>query len=726
MYQILLTIGIRQNLGVYHEFVTGGGRLVWILGFWGAVATAQSYAPPAGLRPVRVGRSVSILPGGRVIAPLGEQHPSGGMPAALELSPSGKTLVLNSRNPDHPVFSVLERDAHWVTRELLLDGGSAGGPALEVVSGGLALRDDHSAFASQGNSGRIALIDLSSGETRRTIDLNPSKSHRVFAGSLALDGVGHLLYVADPPQLRVAVVDTRTRQVVASLSLGESPSILTLSPDGKKLYAAAHSTGVTGALGGDQDSVFVINVTKPESAKIETRIPAGPVAGLVATTTRVFVSDAREDVVTVINAATNRVEGEVPIRVPGLELLRGVQPMGLAYDESTGWLLIAEAGLNAVGVVDTHSLRVVGHLPVGWFPTHVRVDRGTVYVANARGPGTGRSSGIHPGLNASVSIFPLPAESALAGQTEFVLQAAGLEPGLAAVTPVPKGIRHVVLIVKGNRSFDEILGDITRASNGPVMAAPELARYGGDGYVDGRRRLLSLHHLDVTPNHHRIAAQWTLSDNFYAESKDGEGLLAPEVFSHLAQSRISVYQFGEDFNPEMRDSDRVARLVREIKQRFGGPGADLPQLVVIRLPNDRLAPARPEAGFPYDESYLVDNDWALGRVMEYLSGTIWWPSMAVFVTEQPAGDGADHLDAHRTILFCAGPWAKRHFVSHTNTSVAGLWKTIFRLFGVPPLRLLDASAADLSDCLASDPDPAPYRAVAVDRRVFDPFSGGAP
>ena len=103
---------------------------------------------------------------------------------------------------------------------------------------------------------------------------------------------------------------------------------------------------------------------------------------------------------------------------------------------------------------------------------------------------------------------------------------------------------------------------------------------------------------------------------------------------------------------------------------------------------------------------MVDNDYALGRILEYLSGTKWWKDTAVFITEDDPQGGVDHIDSHRTVLLCAGPWMKKHYVSHVNTSFPGLLKTIFGLLKLPPLNLFDASAAGLNDCFAAQPDPA--------------------
>src|SRR5690606_5252274 len=138
--------------------------------------------------------------------------------------------------------------------------------------------------------------------------------------------------------------------------------------------------------------------------------------------------------------------------------------------EPTGWLLVAEAGINAVGVIDAKAMKVIGHLPVSWFPTRVLVDGDTVVVTNARGQGIGPNIERRPFDGGSfsgtlrrgtVSSFTLPVASELARHTRFVMEANGFVPRAEDPAPVPPEIRHVVLIVKENRTFDEVFGDIT-------------------------------------------------------------------------------------------------------------------------------------------------------------------------------------------------------------------------------------------------------------------------
>jgi YVTN family beta-propeller protein len=542
-------------------------------------------------------------------------------------------------------------------------------------------------------------------------------------------------------------------------------------------------------------------------------------SGVFAAAGHVYVSNAANDSITVIDAKTNQVEAEIPIRIRGLEGLRGVLPIGMAYHEATGWLLVAEAGINAVGVIDSRERRVIGHLPTAWFPTRVALDGDMVFVANARGHGRGpnavRNAFSRPPRQGTLSMFPLPQASEIAGETAFVMRANGFVPRDELEPPIPAGIRHVMLIVKENRTFDEVLGDVAQAAG-----APEWARFGTRGFVEGKGKRFSLKDVNVTPNHHAIARRWAFSDNFYADSDvsvDGHHWLVgaypnawtesslmaaysdqkkdfrlteapgrllfagsdssvhPEgqleggtIWHHLVRQGISFYNFGEGFelagvdesrdleptgarfltnvpmpeplyrntsreypgfNMNVPDQYRAQQLIHEIDEKYVKGGAELPQFIFVHLPNDHMADPRPSDGYPYDASYVVDNDDALGRILEYLSTTKWWREMVVFITEDDAQGGVDHVDAQRTLLLCAGPWCKKGYVSHRNSSFPGLLKTIFRILHLPPLNLFDSVASDLSDCLAAEPDAAPYKLVDVDRRIFDPAAarkGNAP
>jgi YVTN family beta-propeller protein len=687
-----------------------------------ALASAEWYAAPAGVRPAMRNAGASILPGGAIVAPAGDQYPTGPNSFGLALSPSGRVMATASAGQDDSTPIVMERSGsgRWEFSQPVPRGldQMADFDAWERRGAwrGLVFSGEHAVFAAEGGLGRISQIDWSAGRVR-TIDLNQGGAARSYAGDLALDAASGLLYAADEANARVAVIETRSRQVIAWAALAGSPAALALSKDGRKLYAA---------IGGDAGAVTVVDVSDPSEPKVEASIATGSaVAGVTVGAGKIFVANGASDSIGVIDGPSNRVEAEIPIRIPGLEQLRGVAPAGMAYDERTGLLFVAESGINAVGVIDVRERRVLGHVPAGWFPTRVAIDRDTVLVANAKGQGADAPFGGDEWRQGSVSAFPIPNQEELPARTAFVMEANGFAPRAGSPQALPSGVRYVALIVKEGRTYDEMLGDVPSASNGPAMGMPALARFGMRGYVDGQKQRLSIKDVGLTPNHHAIADRWSFSDNFYADSPAWA-----DALEHLAGQGAAVEAFGvkQRIDTSIRDQDRATEFQREIEDRYIKTGADLPRLLFIHLPNDSMAAARPGDGYPYQESFVADNDLALGRIVEFLSHTKWWEQMAVFVTEDGAWGGVDHIDARRTVLLCAGPWCKRNYVSHTNAGFPGLLKTIFRLLHAPPLSLQDAAAADLADCFAAKADMTPYRALPVDKRIFEPAvtSGAAP
>ena len=783
-------------------------------------------------------------------------------------------VVTANTGPGQNSLTILdqEKSGQWSVRHLMAhtrgsrdaDDDESGSAGWRGVFMGAAFHGDHTAFISEGNSGKIALFDFNT-DRRRTIELNQQNYQDSYTGDLALDAERGILYAVDQANFRVAAIDVKSRAVLASVKTGRLPFALALSPDRRRLYvtnlgmfeyqaipgADAKEAAQTGlafpafgfpsaeaVAGADRptargnvrvpglgdpnvreaNSVCVIDVSTPAAPKLVTFVPTGlpyspathagsSPSGIAAAGDSVYVANTNDDSITVIDAKTLTAVAEIPIRFSGLESYRGVLPIGLAFHEATGWLLAAEAGINAVAVIDPAKRRVLGHLPAAWFPTRVAVHQNTVFVASGRGFGEGpnavlTSAQYLAGRNrhGAVAIFPMPDAAALAGQTQFVLDANGLKPRPKPDAPLPSAIQHVVLIVKENRTYDEVFGDIP-----DPMGAPELARYGSRGYVDGQRTRLSIKDVDVTPNHHALARQWAMSDNFYTDSDvsvDGHHWLAgappnawtestlmasysdqkkdfrlgpapgrllfpgsdssvhPEeqieggtLWHHLERHQIPFRNFGEGFelagvnegkdleptgarfltnvpmpdplyrntsrnypgfNMNIPDQFRAAAFIAEIRER------GLSRFTFIHLPNDHTDAPRPADGYPYRASFVADNDLALGRILEFLSSLPSWKDTVVFITEDDAQSGVDHIDAHRTVLIAAGPWIKRNYVSHRNSSFPGLLKTMFRLLGIPPLNLFDATATDLSDLFADTPDLAPYKALPVDPRIFDP------
>ncbi|HTT64631.1 MAG TPA: bifunctional YncE family protein/alkaline phosphatase family protein [Bryobacteraceae bacterium] len=882
----------------------------YLLLFLSLPVCAAEYSAPAGIRPaLRRPGAASILPGGRIISPLGRQFVTGPGPFGLAISASGKTLASANSGPDRFSLTVLERekDGAWQVHQLVAPrkkkpraGERESGKDEEwhSVFMGLAFANQHTVYASEGNSGRVRLVDLSTGGAKRIYELNREGFSDSFTGDLALDAERGVLYVLDQANFRLVAIDTHKQRVLSSVRLGRLPFAMALSPDKHTAYVTnvgmfeyralpgvdPHDLRETGlpfpAFGfpspesrdgarrdtgkgpvdvpglGDPNvreanSLAVVDVSDPSAPKVVTFVRTGLAfgggidggsspSGVVATADRVFVSNAHNDSITVIDAKTNTIAGQIEIRIPGLENLRGVLPVGMAYDDATGWLLVAEAGINAIGVIDTRGPqpgKVLGHLPAAWFPSCVAIDRGTVYVTSVNGQGTGPdvwqsafvASDAGAGLmgthrRGSIGVFTLPDAAEVISGTRTVMENNGLiaREEMSGESPhsgaLPGGVKHVVLIVKENRTFDEVFGDIQRTADGtPVMGAAAIARFGRAGRADGKGHRLSVQRVNVTPNHHALALRWTFSDNFYADSEvsvdghhwlvgaypdawtetsfrasyadgrdfrfpttapgrfsfaEGNSSVHPEeqpeggtIWHHLARHGITFRNYGEGFelaggdegpgykptgarfvinvpmpdplyrntsrdypmfNMNIPDQYRASQFINEIQEKYVKGGEPFPQFIFIHLPDDHMTEPRPQDGYPYEASYVADNDYALGRIVEYLSQTPWWREMAIFVTEDDAQGGRDHIDAHRTVFMGIGPYFKRNYVSHVNTSFPGMLKTIFRLLGLPPLNLFDAVASDLSDCFTNTPDYDGYHVEKEDPRIFDPAAAREP
>jgi len=854
---------------------------------------AADYAAPAGLRPpVRHPDSESILPGGRIVTPQGRQYTTGPGPFGLAIAADGSMVVSANGGPDHFSLTVLRKQgAAWASRQIVAPRRRRGEPAADEddedeendwhsVFMGLAFDGAGRLYASEGNSGRVRLINPRTGAVKFVFKLNQGGFRDSYSGDLALDRARGILYVVDQANFRLVAIDTRARRIVSSLRIGRLPFSIALSSDGRRAYVTnigmfeyrpipganpkdPLATGlpfpafgfpskdaVTGArrqtasgpvdvpgLGDPNapqaNSLAVVDLAQPSAPRLISLIHTGLLfgkgimggsspSGVAVGGGNVFVSNGHNDSITVIDARTDRIRATIPLRIPGLENLRGVLPIGLSYYAPAKWLLVAEAGINAIGVIDTADMRLLGHIPAGWFPTRAIARDGAVYAVNAKGAGTGPNSNPESRdtfqgsfRRGSISIFSLPAHADFARLTAAVLRNNGFVPLPHAAPALPTAIRHVVLIVKENRTFDEMFGDISSASNGAVASDASLARFGLHATVYPDRQSVPpppvLDGVDVSPNHHALARRYAFSDNFYADSEvsvDGHhwlvgsypdawtesslmaayggekdfrlptgapGRLAfpesnssvhpneqPEggtIWNHLARHGITFRNFGEgfelagveekpgmkptgaryltnvpmpeplyrntsrdypQFNTNIPDQYRATQFIAEIERKYVRGGEPFPQFIYIHLPQDHTAGVRPADGYPYMASYIADNDYALGRIVEFLSHTPWWREMAIFVTEDDSQSGVDHVDSHRTVLMAIGPYARRDYVSHVDSSFPGLLKTIFRLLGLPPLNLFDAAASDLSDCFTTRPDFTPYTVLPIDHALFNP------
>ena len=574
--------------------------------------------------------------------------------------------------------------------------------------------------------------------------------------------------------------------------------------------------------------------------------------GVVADQNAVYVSLAHEDSIVKISPEGTSILSELKLSpFTGKKFedahgrpLRGVMPSGLALGKgsSDGKLYVAEAGIDAVAELDAKTMQLSSHIPAGWNPTAVALspDGKILYVVNTKGRGAGPNGGKLHDTNAPTYIGALEYGSltavnlaSLPGPSQMTQNV--LDNNMFAIQklpPMPK-LKHCFLVIRENRTYDEVLGDIAGANGDP-----SLARYGMDGWAEERPKAEPAHvapqpeagtmpgaapgaarrprkmeieasHLQVTPNLHALASHFAMSDNFYVDSDvsaDGHRWVVginpttffntawtsnyggrrksnsvaaqpgrralfggsdspmPEdepqfgtIWEHIADSGLGILNYGEGieieggdeidgsapegqrlslnaplpkpvfehsdrrfptFNLGIPDQFRVAEFERDFRRRLSRN--QIPGLIVIRLPNDHTADPRPADGYPFRASYVADNDLALGKIVSFLSKTSIWKDSAMFVTEDDAQGGVDHVDAHRSVLMIASPWVKPGSVSHRHSSMGSITRTMDELLGLGALNLEDALAGELEGVFTESPHSEAFAFVPSDTRVFDP------
>ncbi len=397
------------------------------------------FQAPAGERPARIDPGgETVLPNGRVLTPRGRQFLTAPHPYGLALSPDGRTIV-TANSGTKPFSATVISLPEGNTREVR--------STLNATFMGVAIApDNRTLYVSGGNDGTILVYDLVGDRLQSTIALNDARWKDSYIGEIALDSVGKYLYACDQANFRLVVIDAAGRRPVASVSVGRYPFGVALSPDNRRAYVAnvgmfeyspvARGLGFppfgfpspeardgTTAEGkrvpglGDANtpesfSVFEVDIATPSQPavlhRIKTGVPAGTEVGgiptlggsspnaVVAGKQYVYVANGNNDLVSVIERERARVVAEIPLALnKKTARWRGIIPFGVALGPDEKRLYVAEAGINAVAVIDAVNNRVLGHIPCGWFPGKLAVskDGRTVYVANAKGYGSGPNGG---------------------------------------------------------------------------------------------------------------------------------------------------------------------------------------------------------------------------------------------------------------------------------------------------------------------------------------------
>jgi YVTN family beta-propeller protein len=740
----------------------------------------------------------------------------------IAYSPDG-SLLYDPTGDSGAVDVYASSDWHRLVR-IPLD--FAAGPKESFAAAVVLSPDGKILYALDQGNWRVAMIDLTS---RNVIASVPTGSNPL---AIALSPDGDRLYVTNSGLFEYQLV--RALKPIDSSHTG-----LTFPPFGYPSETAREGTHVEGhdvpGLGDENSlngsSLWTYDVSTPSAPRVIGRLRLGDQitegrngvvggaapSGIAVGADHIYVSLAHQDSVAVVSPDSSKLEAEIPLspfsgesyRDRNGRALRGVMPFGMTYADQR--LYVAEAGTNSVAVIDTDSNRLITHIPVGWYPAAVAVspDKHTLFVVNNKGKGSGPNVGRDLTRDSrryigelefgSISVISLPIDekntAALAAEVIRTNEAA-----VAQSQTLPH-LRHIFLIIRENRTYDEIFGDVANANG-----EPKLARYGLHGWVEEDP---SKRDLAVTPNAHALVERFGSSDNFYVnsdvsadghrwalgiapapwmniawtssyggrrtESADskapgrralGGGADAPmpedepefgSLWEHVANAGLPIVNYGEGlevegnderaatepegqrlylnspvpqpvfvstdrkfptFNLGIPDQYRYAEFLRDFTRR-NKSGYDA-ALTVIRLPNDHTATPRSGDGYPYRASFVADNDLALGKIVDTISHSVVWKDTAIFVIEDDAQSGVDHVDAHRSPVLVISPYARRGYISHRHTSMASVQKTIYELLGLGPLNLEDALSADMSDMFTDAPDFAPFTFVRSDIRVFDP------
>ncbi len=749
-----------------------------------------------------------LLPNQWSLRPAGEQIGLGDFPVNMALSPDGKfAALLHCGYGQHEIIMVD-----------LVKGQVLGRTNVQESFYGLSFtRDGKKLFCSGASGEVIYAFDVKQGElcAAGSIRLRPAKELGVPAG-LAVDPGGRELYVANLWNDRVSCVTLKTKSVHDILLVTNADPVLTLpakpAEDFDTRAANKRAEAVESASKGNPDGVFpyacaldakhdrlyvslwgaaavaVVDL-RTQKAPARWRVGEHPCELVLRRDGKyLFVANANDNTVTVLDTQSGRaVEHLWATLFP--DSPRGATPMSLALSPDEKTLFVANANINAVAVFDVSEPghgRSLGFIPTGWYPTSVRVtpDGKQLLIANGKGstakanpngpqPVRGRSNKEYIGslLQGTLSIVDLPSQEKFTQQmadwTAQVLKCTPLRPDASVVmarpvdNPVPgqpgdsSPITHCIYIIKENRTYDQVFGDI-----------PE-----GNGDTS-----LCLFPEKVTPNLHKLARQFVLMDNFYADaevSADGhewsmagyatdfvektwplnyghqkskfpypsEGLFpiaAPAsgyLWDRAAEAGVSYRSYGEfvhnpgptnqpvttkikalqdhfdpwfrSFDLEYPDALRAGRFISEL-HRFEELG-DMPRLQIVRLPNDHTHGVTKGTFTP--TAYVAENDAAVGRVVEAVSRSKFWTNTAIFVVEDDAQNGPDHVDAHRTEALVISPYTKHHVVDSTLYSTTSMLRTMELILGLKPMTQFDAAATPMFNSFQPVPDTSAYVAL---------------
>ena len=720
------------------------------------------------------------------IHPVGDQVALGDFPVAVAVNPEGTlAAVLHAGHGRHAVRLVAIATSTEVDTA----------PLAEAFCGIAFSRDGATLACSGASDGVLHLFSVANGHLLPLRDVKVAdKGDLDVVAGFALSRDGGSAIVALAFDSRVVRVDLRTGATAWVAVLGKSAHADHVgSPDPSMPNAVTGSNEIVtqsdplnivwdekrnrayASLWGES-SVAVLDAS---DGRLVARWPTGlhPNEMALSRDGRLFVSNGGLNTVTVVDARDGAVT-EVLSSAASPGDPPGSTPDSLALSPDQRTLYVANAYTNTVAVFDVSKRgggRPLGFIPTGWFPTSVRVtpDGRKLLVLSARGltpkpssDGNGKWTPIAGLYQGSLGILALPRGDAYApALVEWTRIAQRCRPAPAVAPPaggpIPahvseqSPIRYVVYIIKENRTYDQVFGDLRQGNGDPALCLfPER----------------------VTPNLHAIARQFVLLDNFYANAEvsasghewsmagyaaefvekswpinyghKGSHVPYPAeahysaalpalgyLWDRAASAGVSYRSYGEftenpdtsggsgwtnlpalkgHMDPAYRSWDieypdrlRADEFIGELR-RFEAAG-EMPRLQILRLPQDHTAGRKALSWTP--EAMVADNDLAVGRVVEALSQSPFWGKTAVFIVEDDAQNGPDHVDAHRTEALVAGGFVRRGAVDSTAYTTCSMLRTIELILGLEPMSQFDAAAAPMRASFRDTPDTTPFKAL---------------
>jgi YVTN family beta-propeller protein len=705
------------------------------------------------------------LPNGWSLTPVGKNLPLGDLPLNMAVSSSKKLIAVTNNGQSVQSLQLIDAVNDKVLSSVVIPKSWYG---IKFSS------DEKFLYASGGNDNWILKYAIKNNQLvlNDSISLGNKWPNKICPTGVEIDDAKKTMYVGTKENNTLYFIDLNSKKITDSIKLDGEAYGCVLSPDKKRLYVS-----VWGA-----DEVIMVNTVE---RKISGHIKVGDNPNelcLSKSGKLLYVANANDNSVSVINTQTLKV-----IETLGAALYPNSPPgstsngLALSTDEKT--LYIANADNNCLAVFDASKpgfSKSNGFIPTGWYPTNVKVIGKKIFITNGKGfssqanpygpnPVRKREEVIYQGgdrskpievqyigglFKGTLSIINAPTPQQLSVYSQVVYRNTPYKKETESLSKGEKGnpipmklgdhssIKYVFYLIKENRTYDQVLGDI-KEGNGD----PSLVLFGEN----------------ITPNLHKLAKEFVLLDNFYCDgevsadghswsmgayatdylekvwptsyggrggSYPGEGMNKTAnnkwyIWDQCKKKNISYRTYGEftdastasipvlenhfcpyytGWNMDVKDTSRFYQWKREFDSLLAKNA--VPQFNTLRCGNDHTEGLRKDKPTPF--AHVADNDLAVGMFVEYLSKSSIWKESAVFIVEDDAQNGADHVDAHRTTAYVAGGFVKRKFVDHTMYSTSSMLRTMELILGLQPMSQYDAAAEPMWRSFNNNPDITPF------------------